>query len=287
MIFDLFKKSKDESLDAASREVLDQALGQRSKMDVEFEQEATSLSGLTCAINTIGKDILYLDVYGLDKPGSFTGKYFSCYFRIREGKAGVGFYGFRTRVREVRTAKNGGIVFVVSLPAKVERSQRRHSMRVRPMLGWFEEILLWGGAQKSNPAKDDILVGFRELRQGKLCRLENISAGGIGLYFARQFCLHAKFCPSASDHYTLYLRFAQEVRNQPRELWLSGRTARLLEDRVTKDLDLGLEFTHVGRLTPDAGEMQWLAIQDYVAEELMTRVFEWHAALARERVGAS
>jgi len=73
------------------------------------------------------------------------------------------------------------------------------------------------------------------------------------------------------------------MRNQPRELWLSGRTVRLIEDRVSKDLDIGLEFRHVGRHDAEAGEVLWEPVRDNVAEELMTRIFEWHAALFRER----
>lgn len=284
MILDLFKK-KESSLDAASQEVLDQAMGQRSKMDIVFEGNVTTLKGLSCALNTVGKESLFLDVYGIDKPGNFAGRYFSCYFRIREGKAGVGFYGFRSKVEAVRQAKNGGIVFVASLPARVERSQRRRSMRVRPELSWFDEIMFWKGAKLDAPDEDKILLGLRELNQGKLCRLENMSAGGVGLHLDREFCRQSEFCPNTQDEFTLYIRFAQDIRNQPRELWLSGRAVRVLEDHVSKDLDIGVEFKSVGRKNPASGEIEWIAIQDNVAEELITRVFEWHAALCRERGG--
>jgi c-di-GMP-binding flagellar brake protein YcgR len=284
MIIDLFKK-KDETLITASRELLDQALVQRSRMDLVFDESVTSLKGLSCSLNTLGSEKLYLDVYGIQKGTSFIGKYFSCYFRIREGKSGMGFFGFRAKVLDVRQAKNGGIIFVTSMPAKVERSQRRRSMRVRPELSWFDELLFWNGGKLINPGDDEILFGLRELKQGKLCRMENMSAGGIGLYFDREFCRQSEFCPAVKDEFTLYMRFAHEVRHQPRELWLVGRTVRLVEDPVSKDLQMGVEFEHVGRKDQDSGEMKWMAVQDNVAEELIERVFEWHSTLFRERSG--
>jgi len=282
MILDLFKK-KDSSLDSTAREVLEQAIAQRAKMDLVFEQAVTSIKGLSCALNTIGRDSLFLDIYGINKPGNFSEKYFNCYFRIREGKAGVGFYGFRSKVETVRQASNGGIVFVASLPARVDRSQRRRSMRVRPELAWFDEIQFWNGAKLGETETDKILLGLGELKQGKLCRLENISAGGVGLHLDREFCRQSEFCPAINDEFTLYIRFAQDIRNQPRELWLTGKAVRVLEDHISKDLDIGVEFRAVGRISPTTGTMEWITIQDNVADELITRVFEWHAALCRDR----
>jgi hypothetical protein len=284
MILDLFKK-KGSGLDAASREVLEQALGQRSKMEMVFEDDSTSIKGLDCAINTIGQDAIYLDVYGINKPGNFSGRAITCFFRIREGKAAVGFYAFRTTVQSVRQTKSGGIVFIVSVPSRVERSQRRRSMRVRPDLGWFEKLHFWRGLKRAATEADRILLGLPELKQGKVVRLENLSAGGVGLHFSREFCQQSQFCPSKGDEFTLHIRFAQEARNQPREVWLTGRAVRALEDRVTRDVSVGVEFNHVGRGDPAGGEMNWAPIQENVAEELMTRVFEWHSAMARDRAG--
>jgi hypothetical protein len=284
MILDLFKK-KEEGLDEASREALTQAEAQRARMDLIFEGSVTSLTGISGAINIIRKDSLVLDVYGLTQGGALLGKYFTCYFRIREGRTGVGFYSFRTKVLDTRATANGGLVFVTSMPAKVDRAQRRRSMRVRPQLGWFEELEVWPGADRMEPEAADRLIGLGDVSPGGLCRLENMSAGGLGLHLSRDFCRKAEFCPTLKDEFTIHLRFAQEVRNQPRELWLSGMAVRVLEDRVSKDKDVGLEFNRIRRVSHDTGEMQWLPVSDNVADELMTRVFEWHATLARERVG--
>ncbi|GFK94922.1 hypothetical protein NNJEOMEG_02770 [Fundidesulfovibrio magnetotacticus] len=281
MILDLFKK-KGPALDETSRQVLEQALVQRAKMDLIFEESVTSIKDLSCAVNTIGADRLYLDLYGLRQPGNFAGRYFSCFFRIREGK-GVGYYGFRAKALGVRQATTGGLVLEAQHPVKVERSQRRRSMRVRADLAWFEDLRVWEGGKLAAPVPEEAIMDLEFFRQGKLCRLENLSAGGLGLHVRRIFCTENSFCPTGHEEYTLRLRFLQEVRNQPRELWLSGRTVRLVEDRVSKDLDIGLEFVHVGRADPVSGEILWTPVRDNVADELMTRVFEWHAALFRER----
>lgn len=282
MILDLFKK-KTPKLDKASAEILDQALVQRARMDMDFEGGVTTIKGLSCALNSMGADTLLLDVYGLKAPGNFTGSFFTCHFRIREGKSGVGFYGFRSQVVAVRQAKAGGIVFSVSVPARVERSQRRRSMRVRPALSWFEELLIWRGDKLAQADQAGILAGLREFNQGKVCRLENMSAGGLGLHLSHEFCKQSEFIPNMHEPFTLYMRFAHEVRNQPRELWLSGRAVRTLQDHVSRDVDLGLMFDCVGRRHPESGELVWLPIEENVAEELLTRVFEWHAELCRTR----
>ncbi|MFP5223001.1 MAG: hypothetical protein ACLGSA_11990 [Acidobacteriota bacterium] len=285
MILDLFKKKKIP-LDPAHREILEQALLQRSKMDFVFEENVTTITGLSCSLNNIGQQAMALDIFGLSKPGNFTDRYFSCYFRIREGKSGIGFHSFRAKVLEVRQTRHGGIAFVAALPEKVDRSQRRRSIRVRPDLNWFEECMFWKGAKLQNPENDAILLGLNELRQGKLCWLKNISAGGIGMHLEREFCRQSQFCPAVDDEFTVYLRFAQDMRNQPRELWFTGKAVRVSEDAVSKDLDVGVEFRHVGRRPEAEGEMDWVSVQENVAEELITRIFEWHAAIWRERGGA-
>lgn len=285
MILDLFKKKAP--LDKASREALNQAQVQRARIDLAFDRAVKSIKKLSGAVNTIGKDRLVLDVYGLDKPRNLRGRQCACHFRIREGKTGVGFYGFRCEILDVRQAAHGGVVFVVSLPEKVSRSQRRRSMRVRPLLSWFEEVLFWNGAKRGESEADGILFGLRELKQAKLCRMENMSAGGMGLHFDREFCGQSEFRPEEQDEFTLYIRFAQDVRNQPRELWLTGKAVRVVEDRISRDVEVGVEFRHVGRKVQATGEMEWIAIKDNVAEELITRVFEWHAAMCRERSSVS
>ncbi|MBN8838939.1 MAG: hypothetical protein J0I25_01895 [Sphingomonadales bacterium] len=64
MILDLFKK-KGPSLDEAGSAALEQALAQRAKMDLVFEEGVTTLTGLSCSLSAIGKDSLRLDVYGV------------------------------------------------------------------------------------------------------------------------------------------------------------------------------------------------------------------------------
>lgn len=283
MILDLFKK-KGPSLDEAGSAALEQALAQRAKMDLVFEEGVTTLTGLSCSLSAIGKDSLRLDVYGVGGPGNFSGRRFECFFRIREGKGGVGFYGFSSRVEQVRQARHGGVEFVAAMPAKVARSQRRRSVRVRPEIEWFEALLLWKGAMTPETDNESILLGLTELRQAKACRLENLSAGGMGVHYDRQFCIDSRHFPAVGDEYTVYLRFAQEMRNQPRELWLSGRVVRSLEDPVSKDLDVGIEFLHVGRKGGEEGAVvRWVPVADNVTEELINRIFEWHAAMCRER----
>jgi len=280
MILDLFKR-KDAPLDSVSREVLNQAALQRAKMDLVFDAQVTSLKGLSCALNTVGKASLTLEVYGLEKPGAFTGKELTCYFRIREGKS-VGFFGFNTRVEKVYTGKNGGLFFVAALPRRVDRSQRRRSLRVHPDMAWVGDVVIWSGAGHEDLELAPIVAEFKDFR-GKNCRVENLSAGGMGIHFPRSFCRATGLCPLLGNAYTVQLFFTQEMRNQPQTLWFEAKAVRVVDDPISRDQSLGLEFTRVASRRGEDGGLVWRLIEDNVADELMERVFAWHTYLLRER----
>ncbi len=280
MILDLFKR-KDSPIDPVSREVLNQAMRQRAKMDMVFDAKVTSIKGLSCALNNMDNSSLTLEVYGLDKPGAFGGKLVDCYFRIREGKS-VGYFGFNTRIERASTGKNGGIFFTASMPQRVDRSQRRRSLRVHPDMAWLEDIVVWRDIGHSSFEHATIIAARKDFT-GKGCRVENVSAGGMGLFFPRAFCREAGACPLLGDAYTVHLLFNQEMRNQPMGVWFEAKAARVVDDPITRDQSLGLEFIRVASTRGDDGGLSWRLVEDNVAGELMERVFSWHTFLLRER----
>lgn len=282
MIFDLFKR-KESTLDPHSREVLDQALAQRAKMDMEFPPEITTLKGLSCALSSVGENQLILDVYGLREPGDrFVGAPAHCHFRIREGKGSMGFFAFSVRVTRTALGKNGALFFVTTVPDKVERSQRRRSLRMRPEADWFKDLRLWPGDAAHQTPDEPPLIALADLGKGKLCRMENVSAGGMGLFLAREFHQRQGFTPVTDSFVTVYVAFAEPMRNQPGELWLTARIVRVQSDPVTRDLSIGLEFERVGTPHPD-GTIPMSEVTDNVVAEMSERLFEWHLKQNRER----
>ncbi|GAB6038366.1 hypothetical protein JCM15519_29250 [Fundidesulfovibrio butyratiphilus] len=282
MIFDLFKR-KASSLDDHSREVLDQALAQRAKMDMEFPPEVTTLKGLSCALSGVGENQLVLDVYGIKEPAArFVGAQVHCHFRIREGKGNTGFFAFTVQVTRTALGKNGALFFVTTLPDKVERSQRRKSLRMRPEAAWFSDLRLWPGDDAFQTPDAPPLLRFADLRQTALCRLENFSAGGMGLFVTRRLSQERGFTPAPDSLVTVYIRFAEPMRNQPEQLWLTARIVRAQMDPVTRDISVGLEFERVG--TPRAdGSIPMAEVKDNVVGEMSERLFEWHLRQNRER----
>ena len=282
MILDLFKK-KEPEFDPAAREVLDQAARQRSKMELSFEDSVSSLRGIYCSVQKIGKGCIHLDVLGANPQGNYKGKIFRCFFKIQEGTKASEYYVLRASVQDTYRTQGGDITFVASLLGKIERSQRRKSLRIRPDLDWLAELMVWAGGKRANPQDGQFLLNIGELREGKSCRLENISAGGIGLFLDRRFCFQQDFYPNRYDELTFFMRFTHDVRNQPRELWLSGRIVRLNMDAVTKDLGLGVEFQFVALPVAEKAAALWQPVKENAAEELVSRFFEWHVFLCRER----
>lgn len=280
MILDLFKR-KNTSIDPASLEILNQATLQRAKMDMVFDAKVTSIKGLSCALNNVGESSLTLEVYGLEKIGAFEGRSVACFFRIREGKS-VGFFGFTTRIDRVYTGKSGAIFFTAAMPQRVDRSQRRRSLRVHPDMSWLEDIVIWDGIGHATLEEAQI-VAESEAFKKKGCRVENISAGGIGLYFPRAFCRNTGLCPMLGNAYTVHLLFTQEMRNQPMGVWFESKAVRVVDDPISRDQRLGLEFIRVASKQGQGGGLSWKLIEDNVSDELMERVFSWHTFLLRER----
>ncbi len=289
MILDMFKK-KNQGPDDTSRLTLEQCQIQRARVDMVFEEGTTSIRELHCGLNTIAAGTLLLDVFGITGPGHFTGRAVTCYFRIRESKGATGFFACHTVIQDVRQTANGAIVMRVAMPSVVERSQRRRSVRVRVNLDWFQDFAVWRGELAHVPDPGSALLRIQDLKTPSASRLENISAGGLGMHLTRELRVRTSFAPIPREIFAIHMRFTQEMRNQPMALWFLARAVRILEDKISRDMDLGLEFVHVAlppaQDSPDQA-FAWRHVEDNVTEELMQRVFAWHTTLFRERAGGA
>jgi len=149
-------------------------------------------------------------------------------------------------------------------------------------MAWLEDIRIWNGVGHANLESTPAAVELKDFTE-RNCRVENLSAGGIGLHFARAFCRDSGQCPLLGHAYTLHLVFNQEMRNQPQAVWFEAKAVRVVDDPVSRDQSLGLEFIRVASRPEQGGGLSWRLVEDNVAEELAERMFAWHTHLLRER----
>lgn len=276
----LLKRNKGGGAEAqTAREALIRAQIQRAKVDIAFDSAESTLSGLAANVAEVNANTLVLDLFGVERPGGLAGKRINAFFRVRDGGAHALSCMFSARIVEAVQGAVGTVRIVLPLPVRLDHAQRRKSLRLRPRAEWFEGIRFWRGqTPEGSPFADKADMG-----RGDRLRLGDISAGGLRLYVARAFARERDFDPVLGERLTFHLHFAQEMRNQPQEVWLAGRVVRCLQDPVDRSLDLGVEFERSGTVRQPGGPVTWTEAAENVVQDLAERLFAWHTVLFRER----
>lgn len=289
MVLGLLRKQKANKEDDTGRQrvadILDAALAQRSKLSIRFDTAASSLTGVTGQILSMDGGLLVLELDGVAQlTPKFIGQNIVCFFRIveRQDRHREIFYSFTVAIRNIRQSKTDALLVATDLPATVDGTQRRKSLRVPPDLEKFSHLAFWkydssGGFDIANPTV--CLQQFRDT----LAVLENISAGGLRLAIRRDVLQQQRLTPKKGDRFIVFFTFAADDSRLRNEYWLVAKANNVRLDPVSGDVTLGLEFIANGTRQPDSNKIAWGKVDDNVIEDLAQRLYEWYLTLYRDR----
>ncbi len=289
MAFDRLKRSppKEDSEAAAKRlaETFDQALLQRSKLFLTFDEDVTSLGSITGTVHRFTKKLLFVETTSVSSVSSrWNGATVTCFFKLHESRPRPHdtFYMFTTTLVDSRPGLQGAIVLELDFPASLESGQRRKSMRVSPDRDKFEQIAVWRYGQGQSLDLREPLADRRQFQSGAAILLD-ISAGGLRLVLKKSLIREKDLELSTNPRFVVFLHFSESLPRYPDAIWLVARAKFAETDFVTGDVRLGLEFIGEGVADPGTGKVAWRKVVDHTVEAVAQRTYQWHLELYRDK----
>ncbi|MFP4214016.1 MAG: PilZ domain-containing protein [Desulfohalobiaceae bacterium] len=257
---------------------LEAAKDQRSKFIVSMPEEATSISSLNCTLEDFDQEHLYLEDSSLRQGNSqWVGLEVTCYFRLLQRKRGQKetFFNFSASIKRVGKNQSGFVELVLERPSRLDIGQRRASMRIQLDLRYILGFYLWEESSFIRPKQQEQKPGLypprlhlEHVRSGSL-RIMDISAGGMRLRMPSKTSKDLGLQWEQGTLLVIWITLLEPSDGKKQQYWLKARVKYQIRDSVGRDLDLGLEFTHYGRI--DASKkLKWIRVQDNVLEELAT-----------------
>jgi len=289
MVLDLlYKKKHSKEEDEQRRHVadlLDLALGQRSKIYIKFDDEATNLTDISGTLVDIKGSSLLVELSGVSTlKDRFIGQKITCFFKIveREHRHREVFYSFATTIERIRQQGERLPLVTLAFPSSLDGTQRRKSLRMKPDLEQFSHISLWkyDASGGFDIAKPTVAHGFFKNSQASI---ENISAGGLRVILRRS--IMKDHCPDLKkgDRFILYVSFAEKLQKLREEYWLVAKINNFQLDAISGDVTLGMEFVANGARLPDSSKVEWSKIEDNIIDDIAQRIYQWHLLLYRDK----
>lgn len=288
MVLDLFKKRNPAKEENEARQrvaaIIEDAVGQRSKVHIRFDESVTAITGVTGTILAADGGAMVLELSGIGAlKDHFIGQPIECFFRLidRENRNREIFYTFQTKILRIRQVATGPQI-AVNFPSTIDGSQRRKSLRLRPDLQKFSHLAFWkydasGGFDITKPH-----VTHQHFKQN-FALLENVSAGGMRLTIRRPVLKEQQLALQKGDRFIVFFTFAEELAKLRQEYWLVVKINNIRPDQVTGDVNLGMEYVAHGERQAESGKIAWHKVDDNVIDDLAQRIYHWHLALYRER----
>lgn len=271
-----------------SRQLMEEAIAQRSRCFLKLPQVTTGLKELDCAMLEASRRGLLLESLAKAVPGPhWVGLGVKGYFRVelqRNGFEEEAFYTFDSRIRSAAPAPAGQVRLRLVEPENLVFGQRRKSLRVEPALEHLHKAFLWRYEKETGFAIDDPALKGSDFQAG-LARLTNISAGGMRLIVRAALVESRNLDMDAGQRVVVHLQFNEPRVTGTHEFWLVARVRYVTRDKVTRDLRLGIEFLASGHVDPKAGKLRWHPVQDHVVPGLTDIFFHWHLDKHRVTVG--
>jgi hypothetical protein len=282
---------------ASIREVLENALLHRSKVELSFHQKDERRRSIACALLEVGRTGLTLELPAGIMPGpSWVGRQVDGFFQIGQGAAAAKrkiFYHFSTVVSAVPKAGKHAAMLALALPDNIILSQKRAFLRMAPpssAIPVFEilpaddatlrQCLAWllpppppgEGQEPQPPATLPSLGRFK---------IKDISGGG-GRVEARLADKEGQQRLSLAAGVGCYV--ALELQADPPRRYVLGATVRRVFRESAGVLDLGLEFTsRLKGLSPDTGLPVWKALKGKGDESIENWVVRKYLEIYRDK----
>ncbi len=255
---------------------LQAALDQRSKFIVALPSDTTSISNLDTVLEDFDDKFLYLEVSSLGpQVPRWEGLEITCYFRLVQKKGGYKemFFNFSSSIHKLSKKGSNFVQMVLERPSRLNMGQRRSSLRIdldiQHILGfklWEEDRFIRPQTQEQKAGLYPPKIELERIQDGSF-QILDISAGGMKARVRPKLFKDLALNWNKGSTLIMWIVLDEPSARQKEEFWLKTRVKYKLEDYITKDVDMGLEFTHYGTITENK-KMKWLRVRDNYLENL-------------------
>lgn len=274
-------------------EVFDQALSQRSKIEVGFTRRDQARQTTACMLSDMTPEHLILDLSDfIEVHQGWIGRSFECFFRVQAGKipGQMNFYAFSAEVVGVKKLADGSTQLTLAVPDHVVLQQKRVHLRLEPPTQYVLGLALWPQQldDKARPIGNVKAWGRPPLvmvpgKTGGALRLVNVSGSGLRLEVAYEARKAAGMELEIGQYLNLLLTLKDPSTNAVLKHWLIGRVQNRYEDYSSKELEVGLRLVGVGRREAGSPEIAWRKAPEDGLPDLENWVVRRHLELFREK----
>lgn len=252
---------------AAIREILSQALNQRSKMELHFAMEGESRRpALRCAGMRLDENTFLLEASGLATLShQWEGRGAECFFMLRQ-KDNYVFYAFATSITDI-TEKTDHCLIRITLPEKLESRQKRSYLRITPPEEYMLGAALWRGEDMPEDAvRNDLALWAKPSRiwlpgTREDFSIRDISSGGLKLHLPRHILAEEMDSIHVSTQFIVMLDLWEPDKASRLRFWLLCRMQSPVLDFETKGMDIGAQFLAWAKPVENGGSsLLWLKL---------------------------
>lgn len=252
------------------------AIDQRSKFIIALPKDISSMASIEASLEDFDSTSLYLEASALEKYSpKWEGIEIVCYFRLvtkKEPRKEM-FFNFSSNISGFEKSKVGGSKFLLSLPSVLKIGQRRSSLRVdldpKYLLGysiWSEDRFIRQASGENKKGLHKPLACIDQIRSG-LIRIIDISAGGLKKRLKAHALKELGMKWKKGQSMIVWMVLLEPDNGKKEQFWLKAKIKYLSEDFVSKDMDLGIEFTSFGQISPDK-KMKWARVKDHSIDKI-------------------
>jgi hypothetical protein len=277
---------------ARIRRLLETALDQRSKFEMQFLPADQSRQTLFCSFLEIKDGNLFLEApSGLKASRKWLEKDIQCYFRVVEGRDRAHFYTFTSRILGVKKLASDFLHLTISYPERLELHQKRSFLRLDPPPSYILGMALWpgknvpgGDGEKNVKQWGKPVLAYIPKHQANPVKVDNLSGGGVRLDFHREAVKKAGEQFSMGNRFYMLLDVYEPEQKSKQRFFLQLRIQNVFEDFQTKNLAVGFKFTAWGKPAPDDPRtVQWRMVDEFGVDPIANWVMKRHLEMYREK----
>lgn len=286
------KPSNWITLPAEIHDILDNAMAQRSKIELQFEHSSTGVS-VNCAFLDLTDENIILQAPGhMQISENWIERRVTCMFGLLVTKTSgmVRFHLFDSQIRGVKRLFNEDVELTLTIPDKLIVQQKRVHLRIEPpsqyimgMAFWPEVLDEGSHLEKSLRKWGKPLAKF--IKGGKNpVRVVNISAAGIRLELEPELVTESGSSFEIGTHYFLLIDLFDPTGNKKLRLWLNIKIQNRFEDFHTKKLGIGCQIEATAEIKDkEQALVQWRKMTEDGVEILGNWTVQRHLELFREK----
>ena len=261
-LLSLLRSSRSGGLHPVVRELLEQAMDQRSVMTVAFTHPEMAVGSFAGACAEFDEHTMLVDVALRHDYSAWTGEAVQVQFKL-DNKGSSSYYQFASRLRGLHRG-SGGFGILLDVPVEIVSSQKRSFVRIAPRQEAVFGVGVWqlqpGQACPDIPTSLGVAqASYRQDRQAQLALL-NLSAAGLCLKLRHPQEGQPSLDPRIGDRLLCLLMLGSWEAEQTLSFWLDCTVVNRGDRESEPYSVVGLHFEAWAVPSKDRGAVSWFPV---------------------------